>query len=64
MVIVLSFSYVYNVMNASYCWCLVVVYFIAENYPMDIPETATSRSLGMTMVPGNHVIKCLLKSEK
>mmetsp|Transcript_18441 Transcript_18441/g.17751 ORF Transcript_18441/g.17751 Transcript_18441/m.17751 type:complete len:87 (+) Transcript_18441:133-393(+) len=35
-----------------------------ETAASEIPESAPSRSLGMTMVPGNHVIKCFLKSEE
>ena len=28
---------------------------------LQIPTTATSRSMGMAMVPGKHVVKCFLK---
>lgn len=53
----------FHLMIAFHGWLLLLVIFILGNFLKDIPETATSRSLGMTMVPGNHVTKCLLKSE-
>lgn len=28
-----------------------------------IPSTVTSRSLGLAMIPGKHVVKCFLKSD-
>ena len=31
---------------------------------LQIPITATSRSMGMAMVPGKHVVKCFLKVEE
>ena len=37
---------------------------LPDIYESEIPESATSRPLGMTLVPGNHVVKCFLQSEK